>query len=222
MLDYAQARRLMVDCQLRTFDVTDIALLDAFDAVPRERFMPADRQDFAYIDQPQAVGTEDGETRFMPAPMVLARLIQALALKPGNRVLEVGTGLGYGAALLRHLGVEVVALESLPGLATAARERLAEGGLGAGATVEVGPLEKGAPDHAPYDAILINGQVEQRPQTLLEQLADGGRLACVQGQGRPAKATLWVRSGDAFGSRPLFDANLPSLRAFAVEPGFAF
>jgi protein-L-isoaspartate(D-aspartate) O-methyltransferase len=222
MLDYAQARRLMVDCQLRTFDVTDIALLDAFDAVPRERFMPADRQDFAYIDQPQAIGTEEGETRFMPSPMVLARLIQALALKPGHRVLEVGTGLGYGAALLHRLGVEVVALESLPGLAAAARERLAQSGLGDGVTVEVGPLEKGAAGHAPYDAILINGQVEQRPQALLEQLADGGRLACVQGQGRPAKATLWVRSGDAFGSRPLFDATLPPLRAFAVETGFAF
>lgn len=217
MLDYAQARRLMVDCQLRTFDVTDIALLDAFDAVPRERFMPADREAFAYIDQPQAVGTEEGETRFMPAPMVLARLIQALALKPGQRVLEVGTGLGYGAAILRRLGVEVVALESLPGLAAAARER-----LGDGATVEVGPLDKGASSRAPYDAILVEGQVEQRPQGLLDQLADGGRLACVQGQGRPAKATLWVRSGDAFGSRPLFDATLPPLRAFAVEAGFAF
>lgn len=222
MLDYAQARRLMVDCQLRTFDVTDIALLDAFDAVPRERFMPAEREAFAYIDQPQAVGTEEGETRFMPAPMVLARLVQALALKPGHRVLEVGTGLGYGAAVLRRLGVEVVALESLPGLAAGARERLARCGVGDGVTVEVGPLEKGAPGHAPYDAILINGQVEQRPQGLLEQLADGGRLACVQGQGRPAKATLWVRSGDAFGSRPLFDATLPPLRAFAVEAGFAF
>ncbi|MGX7707665.1 protein-L-isoaspartate O-methyltransferase family protein [Methylobacterium sp. Gmos1] len=217
MLDYAQARRLMVDCQLRTFDVTDIALLDAFDAVPRERFMPAGREAFAYIDQPQAVGTEEGETRFMPAPMVLARLVQALSLKPGHRVLEVGTGLGYGAALLRRLGAEVVALESLPGLAAAARERLTDG-----VTVEVGPLEKGAASHAPYDAILVNGQVEQRPQALLEQLADGGRLACVQGQGRPAKATLWVRSGDAFGSRPLFDATLPPLRAFAVEAGFAF
>jgi protein-L-isoaspartate(D-aspartate) O-methyltransferase len=224
MLDYAQARRLMVDCQLRTFDVTDIALLDAFDAVPRERFLPADRAAFAYIDQPQAVGTEDGETRFMPAPMVLARLIQALALKPGHRVLEVGTGLGYGAALLRRLGVEVVALESLPGLAAAARERLAQAGVqGAdGVTVEVGPLEKGAPGRGPYDAILVEGQVEQRPQALLDQLADGGRLACIQGQGRPAKATLWVRSGDAFGSRPLFDATLPPLRAFAVEAGFAF
>ncbi len=217
MLDYAQARRLMVDCQLRTFDVTDIALLDAFDAVPRERFMPADREAFAYIDQPQAVGTEEGETRFMPAPMVLARLIQALALKPGQRVLEVGTGLGYGAAVLRRLGVEVVALEALPGLAASARER-----LGDGVTVEVGPLDKGASSHAPYDAILVEGQVEQRPKALLDQLADGGRLACVQGQGRPAKATLWVRSGDAFGSRPLFDATLPPLRAFAAEAGFAF
>ncbi len=149
--------------------------------------------------------------------MVLARLIQALALKPGQRALDVGTGLGYGAALLRRLGVEVVGLESLPGLAASARER-----VGDGVTIEVGPLDKGASSRAPFDAILVEGQVERRPQTLLDLLADGGRLACVQGQGRPAKATLWVRSGDAFGSRPLFDATLPPLRAFAVEAGFTF
>ncbi|GJD48467.1 Protein-L-isoaspartate O-methyltransferase [Methylobacterium crusticola] len=217
MLDYAQARRLMVDCQLRTFDVTDIALLDAFDAVPRERFMAAGRETFAYIDQPQAVGTEDGETRCMPAPMVLARLIQALAVKPGQKVLEVAAGLGYGAAILHRLGAAVVALESLPGLAAGARERLGEA-----ATVEAGPLAQGAPGRAPFDAILVNGRIEVRPQGLLEQLADGGRLACVQGLGRTAKATLWVRSGDAFGSRPLFDASMPALRAFAAEAGFAF
>ncbi|MEH3143941.1 MAG: protein-L-isoaspartate O-methyltransferase [Methylobacterium frigidaeris] len=218
MLDYAQARRLMVDCQLRTFDVTDIPVLDAFDAIPRERFVPAGREMFAYIDQPVAVGNEEGETRYAPAPMVLARLLQALVVKPGARALDVATGLGYGAALLHRLGAEVAALESLPGLAAAAAERL--GPLGV--AVETGPLEAGLPERAPFDLILIEGRVATRPQTLLDQLADGGRLACVQGEGRTAKATLWVRSGDAFGSRPLFDAALPSLRAFEAEAGFAF
>ncbi|ACA20164.1 protein-L-isoaspartate(D-aspartate) O-methyltransferase [Methylobacterium sp. 4-46] len=220
MLDFAQARRLMVDCQLRTFDVTDIALLDAFDAVPRERFVPEGREAFAYIDQPIVLGSEEGETRAMPSPMVLARLIQALAVRPGERALDVAAGLGYGAALLDRLGASVVALESLPGLAAAARERLAAAGKPI--PVETGPLEAGAPKGAPYDVILVEGRVERRPQALLEQLADGGRLACVQGEGRTGKATLWVRAGNAFGARPLFDAAVPALRAFAAEPGFTF
>jgi protein-L-isoaspartate(D-aspartate) O-methyltransferase len=221
MLDYAQARRLMVDCQLRTFDVNDIALLDAFDAVPRERFVPEGREAFAYIDQPIALGAEDGESRSMPAPAALARLIQALTVKPGERALDVATGLGYAAALLNRLGARVVALESLPGLAASARERLTAV-TGKDIPVETGPLAEGAKGQGPYDAILVNGRVETRPQALLEQLADGGRLACVQGEGRTGKATLWVRAGNAFGSRPLFDVAMPLLRAFATEPGFTF
>jgi len=216
MLDYAQARRLMVDCQLRTFDVNDVPVLDAFEAVARERFVPPGREDFAYIDQTLRLGPQG---RAMPAPMLLARMVQALAIQPGEKALEVGTGYGYGAAILKHVGAEVVALESAPELAAGARERLT--GLDGIAIVE-GPLEAGASKTAPYDAILINGRVETRPQALLDQLKDGGRLVCVMGQDRAAKATLFVRAGDAFGARPLFDAALPSLGAFAAEAGFAF
>lgn len=216
MLDYAQARRLMVDCQLRTFDVNDIAVLDAFEDVPRERFVPPGREDFAYIDQTLRL---DGAGRAMPAPMLLGRMIQALAILPGARVLDVAAGYGYGSAILQRLGAQVTALESDEGLAAGARERLA--GL-TGIEIVAGPLAAGAPKGAPFDAILVNGRVELRPQALLEQLADGGRLVCVMGRDRAAKATLFVRSGDAFGARPLFDAALPALDAFAAEAGFAF
>ncbi|WP_336492538.1 protein-L-isoaspartate O-methyltransferase family protein [Methylobacterium nigriterrae] len=217
MLDYAQARRLMVDCQLRTFDVNDIAVLDAFDAVPRERFVPPGREDFAYIDQTLRLGGADGDARFLPAPMVLARMIQALAIEPGARILDVGAGYGYAAALMARLGARVVALEPVPGLAAAARER-----LGGTAEIVEAPLAAGAAGHGPYDAILVEGRVELRPQALLDQLKDGGRLVCVMGRDRSAKTTLFVRAGDAFGARPLFDANLPGLAAFAAEAGFSF
>ncbi|AWN43349.1 protein-L-isoaspartate O-methyltransferase [Methylobacterium durans] len=217
MLDYAQARRLMVDCQLRTFDVNDNAVLDAFDTIPRERFVPQGREDFAYIDQTLRLGGGDGDARFLPAPMVLARLIQALAIRPGTRVLDVATGYGYAAALMSRLGAHVVALEAVPDLAAAARERLA----GTAEVIE-GPLAAGAPGSGPFDAILVGGRVEVRPQSLLDQLADGGRLACVMGRERAAKATLFVRAGDAFGARPLFDASVPALSAFAAEAGFSF
>ena len=134
MLDHAQARRLMVDCQLRTFDVNDIAVLDAFDDVPRERFVPPGREDFAYIDQTLALGHGRG----MPAPMLLARMIQALAVASGTRALDVGSGYGYGAAVLARLGAEVVALESEAPLAAgdvkgvAPRRRQPEGAVGTG------------------------------------------------------------------------------------------
>jgi protein-L-isoaspartate(D-aspartate) O-methyltransferase len=216
MLDYAQARRLMVDCQLRTFDVNDVPVLDAFGEVARERFVPPGREDFAYIDQTLRLGRVG---RAMPAPMLLARMAQALAIQPGEAALDVATGYGYAAAILARLGAKVVALESDGDLAAGARERLA--GLDHVTVVE-GPLEAGVKQTAPYDAILVNGRVETRPQALLDQLKDGGRLVCVMGRDRAAKATLFVRAGDAFGSRPLFDAALPSLGAFAAEADFAF
>lgn len=217
MLDYAQARRLMVDCQLRTFDVNDNAVLDAFDAVPREDFVPKGREAFAYIDRSLELGGADGDARYLTAPMLLARMIQALKLRPGARALDVGTGYGYAAAVMARLGAKVTALEPVPALASAARER-----LGAGVAVIEGPLDAGAAAEGPFAAILVNGRVEVRPQTLLGQLADDGRLVCVMGRDREAKATIFVRSGDAFGSRPMFDAALPGLSAFAAEAGFAF
>ncbi len=223
MLDFAQARRMMVDGQLRTFDVNDLPLLAAMDDVPRERFVPGGREAFAHIDQniPVSDGLDVPEPRAMLTPMVLARLIQALDIDKDDKVLDVACGLGYSSAVLARLGASVVALEESPALAEAARARLAQCGV-AGVTVTAGSLDKGFPDAAPYEAILINGAVDARPQTLLDQLAEGGRLACVEGRGRAAKAKLYVRAGDAFGARALFDAAAPLLGAFRVEPGFVF
>ena len=223
MLDFAKARRMMVDSQLRTFDVNDLAVLTAFDEVPRERFVPPGREGLAYMDQdlPVAEGVNGAERRFMLSPMVLARMIQALDLSPGDKVLDVAPGLGYSSAVLARLGCSVVALEADEDLAAQLRRGLAAEGV-KGALVEMGPLEQGYPHAAPYNAILINGAVETRPEALLHQLADHGRLACVEGRGRSARATLTVRSGDAFGSRSLFDAAAPPLAGFRAEPGFVF
>ncbi|KQO59163.1 MULTISPECIES: protein-L-isoaspartate O-methyltransferase [unclassified Methylobacterium] len=221
MLDYAQARRLMVDCQLRTFDVNDIPVLDAFEAVPRERFVPQGREDFAYIDQSLRITGQDPATsdRAVPAPMILARMIQALQLAPGQVALDVATGYGYAAAIMRQLGVRVVALESDETLAAEAESRLSGTD---GIEIVHGPLQEGAAKAGPFDAILINGRVETRPQSLLDQLKDGGRLVCVMGRDRAAKATLFIRTGDAFGARPLFDASLPALSAFSADSHFSF
>jgi protein-L-isoaspartate(D-aspartate) O-methyltransferase len=223
MLDYAKARRMMVDSQLRTFDVNDLAVLAAFDEVPRERFVPPGRESLAYMDQdlPTSDGANGGERRFMLSPMVLARMIQALDLKPGDKVLDVAPGLGYSSAVLARLGCSVVALEAGEDLAAPLRRRLVGAGV-EGVLVVAGPLQHGYPDAAPYDAVLVNGAVETRPEALLRQLTDRGRLASVEGRGRSARAILTVRSGDAYGSRPLFDAAAPPLAAFRAEPGFVF
>lgn len=217
MLDYAQARRMMVDCQLRTFDVNDNAVLDVFDSVPRETFVPKSQEPFAYIDQPIRLGMAERDIRVAPAPMVLGRMVQALKIQPGVKALDVGTGYGYSAAVMAQLGATVTALESFPELVAAAKERLA----GKAEVVE-GRLRDGAPNKGPFDVILVNGRVETRPQALLDQLKDDGRLVCVFGPDRGAKVTVFVRAGDAFGSRPLFDASLPVLADFAQEATFAF
>lgn len=222
-MDFAQARRNMVDGQVRTFDVSQIPLLAALEAVPRERFVAPGREMLAYSDEalPVSDGIECPERRLMVKPMFLARLIQALAVSPGAKALDVACGLGYSSALLAHLGARVVALEASAGLAAAARERLASVGAGA-VTVVSGPLESGHAAEAPYDLVLINGLVEVSPRGLLEQLSDGGRLACIERVGRSGRAMLYVRSGKAFGSRSIFDAAAAPLAAFKAEPGFVF
>lgn len=221
MIDFAQSRRMMVDGQLRTFDVNHGPLLAAMDTVPRERFVPAGRESLAYSDRDVPLADLAEGSRSMLAPMVLARLIQALDLAPGHKVLDVAAGFGYAAAVMARLGAAVIALETDEELVAQARSRLAAIGA-AGVAVVGGALEEGYPKGAPFDAILINGAVETEPRRLLEQLADGGRLACVHGRGRAATAMLHVRSGDAFGRRTLFEAAAPVLTAFRREPGFVF
>lgn len=222
MLDYAQARRTMVDCQLRTFDITDRAVLAVFGDIPRERFVPDDRRSLAYMDQNVAVADRDDPSgRIMLAPMVFARLVQALGIETGDRVLDVGSGRGYGAAILAELGANVVALESSQDLSRAAEETLASLGLSDIATVH-GPLAAGSPDHGPFDGIVINGAVGSPPDGLLGQLAPDGKLACLQRDGRACRAVLYVRSANAVGSRILFDATAPVLDEFKPAPAFVF
>lgn len=222
MLDFAQARRSMVDCQLRTFDVSDLALLSAMDRVPREAFVPAGREDLAYSDQTIIVseGIITAEPRAMLMPMVAARLIQALGVGLGTRVLDVACGLGYTTAVLAELGALAVGLDTAADLVREARRRL--GMRDNVLEVAAGPLADGVPERAPFDAILVNGLVETRPDTLLAQLAEGGRLACVQRVAGASRATLYVRSADAFGSRSLFEAQAPLLSEFRKPPAFVF
>jgi protein-L-isoaspartate(D-aspartate) O-methyltransferase len=221
MLDFAQARRTMVDCQVRPSDVTDRAVLAAMAEVPRETFVPDDRAALAYSDLDVVVGKRPNQ-RFMLQPAVIARLIQALEIEDGARALDVGGGFGYSAALLAALGCKVTLLESDEFLASEARARLGRTALPRPVEVAVGPLDAGCPAGGPFDAILINGAVEARPAALLDQLGPEGRLACLHRRDRAGRAVLYVKSGDAIGERELFDCAAPALAEFEKVPAFQF
>ena len=217
----AALRRTMVERQLRPFDVTDLAVLNRFLDVPREFFIPAEFESVAYSD---LALPGKGCGRAQLPPLVLARFLQAAEIRPDYRVLDVAGAAGYPAALLSGLAREVVALESEAELAAEARENLAKIGA-ANVRVVLGPLEKGAPDAAPFDVILIYGAVEARLDALLEQLTPDGRLLAFK-RLEPAgglKAVSFERSDGKFGgARSLFDASAPLLQAFAQPPQFVF
>ena len=217
MTDFATARRHMVDGQVRTADVTDLRILAAMLEIPRERFVPPASADIAYLDLDLPVG-KSGSRRLLK-PMVLAKLIHAAVLSPGDRVLDVGCATGYGAAVLAHVAGQVVALEQDADLAEAARVALSGQ---PNVKVVSGTLTAGWPQSSPYDAIVLEGATEIPPETFLSQLKDGGRLVCVFGSGPGAKAMLYCRSGDELGGRAIFDATAVVLPGFAKVPVFAF
>ena len=208
MFEAATARQLMVEGQIRTADVTDLDLQDAMLAIPRERFVPPALADIAYLDKDIPIGGG----RAMLKPMVLAKLIQAAHVRKQDRVLDVGCGLGYSAAVLARLAGSVIALEEDATLARQAKEALAA--VGAAAEVAVGPLIAGWPAAAPYDVILINGGSEIVPETIGHQLKPGGRLACVYGRSPAAKGTIFRVVEGRLAGRPVFDAAAPVLPAF--------
>jgi protein-L-isoaspartate(D-aspartate) O-methyltransferase len=219
MTDFALARRNMVDGQLRPNRVTNAALLAAVGELPRERFLPEGLRSVAYADDDVPLGNG----RFLMEPMVLARLIQALQPQPEEKALVVACGHGYGAALLSRLVKSVVAVESDPTLAGVAEQTIRDLGI-ANIDLTVARSEAGAAASAPYDAILIEGAVQEIPRAILEQLAEGGRLTTVVAapSGVLGVAQLVVKEGGVTSGRPLFDAGTPALPGFARPARFTF
>jgi protein-L-isoaspartate(D-aspartate) O-methyltransferase len=220
MVDFAQARRTMVDCQVRTSDVTDLRVIAAFLDVPRERFVPAARKAIAYLDCDVPVNDAPAP-RALLKPMVLAKLLQAAAVTATDRVLDVGCATGYSSAVLGKLAASVVALEEDAALAATAAEALAASGA-RNVAVASGKLTAGRPDEKPYDVIVLQGASEIVPDTLLGQLNVGGRLLAVLGSGPMGKATIWRMAATGATPQPLFDAAAPLLPGFVKPPAFVF
>lgn len=210
MDSFAELRRMMVDCQLRTYDVTDRAVLAAADAVPREAFLPAGLSHLAYLDQSVPL---PGTGRALMTPMVIARMIQNLDLAQGERALEFGGGSGYGAALMAAMGAHATLWE--PDAAALALARAALAKTTVAVTGERPALES-------FDVILVSGACEEPPEDLFGLLADAGRLIAVEGLGRAARVKLYRKSGNTIAGRAVFDAAAPALVEFRRVPAFIF
>lgn len=218
-MDFAEARRLMVDGQLRPNRVEDPRVVAAFRELPRERFVPAAMVSRAYADAD--VPLPGG--RAVLKPLVLARLVQLSGLRRGERALVLGAGTGLGAALMAMMGANVTAVEADPALVAIARTAIAAT-LPAGAvTVVHGAPEVGHAAGAPFDVIVIEGGVQAVPDAVREQLVEGGRLVTIGlAGGPPGRALLVRRAGGTFSTTVDFDAHAAALPGFAAAPAFAF
>ncbi len=222
MIDAARQRTNMVESQILTSDVTDRRILAAMGELPRERFVPPAYAAVAYMDEavPLVEAGGEGPARWLMAPRVFAKLLQLAEIGEEDRVLDVGIGTGYSAAVLGKIAKTVVALECDGKLAAQARQNLAALSLG-GVRVVEGPLTDGWVDEGPYDAIVLGGSVAETPAVLLDQLKDGGRLVGVMRQSGLGKGVIWRRLGRSADQWTGFDAAAPLLPGFETAPAFA-
>ena len=221
MSGFSTARKKMVDGQVRPSDVTDIRILDAMLAVPREAFVPPNQRALTYLDLDLDVSEGASAKRFLIKPVVMAKMLQAAEIKQGDHVLVVGCATGYAAAVVAKLAGKVMATESDKSLAAKAKDALSGLGL-ANATVRVAGAAEGDPASAPYDVIVLNGATGIVPDRLYGQLKEGGRLVGVFAMSQPQRATIVTRSHGDFGSRALFDAAVPVLPGLERPPTFVF
>ena len=209
------ARFTMIETQIRPADVTDVRIHAAMGAVAREKFVPTAAQALAYADVPVAVA----QGRYLLDPRSFAKLVQLAGVTADDRVLDVGCATGYSSAVLARLAGEVIALEQDADLVRVASGLLAN--VQGKVELAQGGLVDGAKQHAPFDVIFVNGAIEQVPDTLLAQLAEGGRLVAVLKDGQ-SRAWLYLKEQGQVGRRPDFDADVPLLAGFRKATGFVF
>lgn len=213
--NFKAMREAMVESQLRTSDVNDPRVIAAMASVPRETFLPAERQALAYIDRPAKLT----DSRSLNPPLSTGRLLTAAEVEPEDKALVVGAATGYSAALLSSLAASVVAVEEDEDLLRRAKAVLA--GYG-NVKLVAGPLAEGARKQGPYSLILIDGAVEEIPPALVKQLADGGRLVAALSDRGVSRLSIGRKVGDAFGMTSFADCESVDLPGFATPKSFNF
>ena len=216
-MDFAAARRNMVDCQILPNQVDDERVIDALLEVPREKFVPDTLSGIAYVDESIPVGNG----RCVMEAMVIARLLQMASLRSEDMVLAIGCGTGYAVSILAKIVDTVVAVESDKVLLQKATENFAAVGLSNIAVIE-GVLSDGNIEQGPYDFIFFDGAVTKVPAKICDQLTENGRLAAIVTDNGTSKACLYTRYGDLLTMRQAFDAGTPLLPGFEKEEAFLF
>ena len=217
-MDFAAARRIMVDSQIRPNDVTDPNIVAAFLSVAREAFVPASRKEVAYSE----MQIETSEGRALWRPRDFSKLLKAAEPASTDICLVIGAGAGYEAAILAELAETVIGLDEDEAVTNAATELLVAQGTDRAVIVQ-GDLANGLADQGPFDLIFINGMVQTVPDAWTAQLAENGRLAVVvEDQKGVGAARIYRRSGDTVSYRTVFEAVTPKFHAFDSEPGFSF
>ena len=215
-MDYAAARRNMVENQVRTNKVTDPAIIGALESLPRENFVPQALAGVAYVDEALPLSGD----RYLLEPMVLALLLQHAEISPTDIVMEIAPGTGYSTAVLAKMASTVVAIEADKALADRATANLIESGID-NAAIMTGSLAGGYKKQAPYNVIIISGRVEEVPESLMSQIADEGKLlAVVGGNGAPGKGTVFRKFGKSISSSEVFEAGTPMLPGFERQSEF--
>jgi len=214
--NFAEARQSMVLSQLRPNNVTSDRVADAMNTVPREEFVPKNLRGVAYMDEDLQVC----EDRYLIEPRVFGRMLQAAKVTSTDVVLDVAVGTGYSSAVLGELAQAVVAIENDAALVEKATETLTGLEVGNVAVVE-GDLAAGNAKQGPFNVIHMNGAIDEVPEALIEQLADGGRLICVIGS-NPGVATLYRKMGEDVHAKALFNAAVPEIASLKKEATFSF
>ncbi|MGV6812427.1 MAG: protein-L-isoaspartate O-methyltransferase family protein [Brevirhabdus sp.] len=215
-MNYTQRRTMMVDTQVRPSDVTKFPIIEAMLAIPREAYVPDTQRELAYLGE----NVDLGAGRVLLEPRTMGKMLDALDIQPGETVLDLGSGLGYSAALLAHLAEAVVAVEE-NGMAEDAQANLLAQGVDNAAVIE-GRIAEGAPKHGPYDVIVIEGGVEDVPQVLLDQLKDGGRISALFMNAGLGEVRIGHKLDGKLTWRFAFNAAAPVLDGFAKKPEFSF
>lgn len=216
MTDYKARRTMMVDTQVRPSDVTKFPIIDAMLSIPRETYVPDSKREAAYIGENLAI---DGD-RVLLEPRTLAKMLEALDVQPQHVALDIGCGLGYSTALLARLCDFVVGVEDDAARADEAQSILSENSVD-NAAVVTGPLAEGAEKSGPYDIIVINGGVVEMSAQILDQLREGGRIACVFIEGTLGVVRVGHKIEGMVNWRFAFNAGAPVLQGFEKREAFA-
>ena len=205
----------MVDTQIRPSDVTKFPIIDAFLSVPREKFVPDGKREAAYIGE----NFQIGHGRIILEPRTLAKLLDALDIHNDELVLDIGSGLGYSSAIISLIAQVVIAVEDDRSLASEAEEILSEIGVD-NVVVQIGKLEDGAPEHGPYDVIILQGGVGDIPGSILNQLKNGGRIGAIFIEEGLGTAKIGVKLNNKITWRYSFNAAAPILSGFSKQKDF--